>query len=50
VALNRLRSNVPRNPLLIARAITNAITPAATPITEITVMTEIIACLRLAFR
>ena len=38
------------NPLLIASAITSAITPAATPITEITVMTEITTCLRLARR
>jgi len=34
--------------LLIAIPITSAITPAATPITEMTVITEITVCLRFA--
>ena len=34
----------------MASAITSAITPAATPAIEITVITEITACLRLARR
>ena len=50
IAPSRLRCSVLRNPLLTASAITSAITPAATPITEIAVITEITTCLRFARR
>src|SRR5579862_6655636 len=50
IAPSRLFCSVLRNPLLMASATTSAITPAATPITDIAVMTEITASLRRAFR
>ena len=50
VSPRKLRSSVLRIPLFTARAITSAMTPAATPITEMTVITEIMTCLRLARR
>src|SRR5258708_4922145 len=50
VAPSRLRCSVVRRPLVMASAITSAMTPAATPMIEITVMTEMTACLRLARR
>src|SRR5258708_4922142 len=50
VGPSRLRCSVVRRPLVMASAITSAMTPAATPMIEITVMTEMTACLRLARR
>ena len=50
MAPSRLRCSVSRKPLVTASATTSAITPAATPSTEITVMTEITASLRRARR
>ncbi len=50
VALNRLDCKVLENPLLMERAMISAATPAVTPTIEITVMTEITVCLRLARR
>ena len=50
MAPSRLRCSVSRKPLLMASATTSAITPAATPKTEMAVITEITASLRRAFK
>ena len=50
IAPSRFRCSVLRKPLLTPSAITSAITPTATPITEITVITEITFSLRRARR
>ena len=41
IAPSRLRSSVLRKPVVTAMAMTSAITPTATPSTEMAVMTEI---------
>ena len=50
MAPSRLRCSVLRKPLFTASAIISAMTPAATPTTEMAVMTEITASFRRARR